>query len=194
MRPARVAALCAAALCLTSCAHKPRDGTPEQAHEHAWARWTLSASSSVNPDAQGRPAPLVVRLYALAARDAFDRATFFELYDHDRAVLGRSALARSVIVVRPGERIRFDEPLDAGTRSFAVVAAYQRIDTACWRAIVDVVPATSRVVEVAAAFDGEGISLKATAQRAPAPDEGAIWRFVKPLWQKLSQSLGGAGQ
>ncbi|MGG1944078.1 type VI secretion system lipoprotein TssJ [Trinickia sp. NRRL B-1857] len=195
MRHLRIAVPCAAAaLLLTSCAYTARDGTQEHAHEQAQAQWTLSASSSVNLDAHARPAPLVVRLYALSARDAFDRATFFELYDHDQAVLGRSALARSVIVLRPGERIRFVEPLDAGTRSLAVVAAYQRIDKAEWRAIVDVNPTASRFVAVAAAFDGERISLSATPQRVPARDEGAIWRFIKPLWQKLSQSMGRTGE
>lgn len=194
MRHLRIAMPCAAVLLLTSCAHSPRDRTVEDSHEQVRAKWTLSASSSVNPDANGQAAPLVVRLYALAARDAFDRATFFELYDHDQTVLGRSSLERRVIVLRPGERIRFDEPLAAGTRSLGVLAAYQRIDKADWRAIVDVTPSTSRVVEVEAAFDGEGLSLRANAQRAQAPDEGTIRRFFKPLRQMLSQSIGGADE
>jgi type VI secretion system protein VasD len=194
MRHWGIAVSCAAVLLLTACAHTPHDRTAANALEQAQAKWTLSATPSLNPDANGRASPLVLRLYALAARDAFDRATFFELYDHDGTVLGRSALARRVIVLRPGERIRFYEPLDADTRSLAVVAAYQRIDKADWRAIVDVTPSASGVVEVEAALDGEGVSLRANARPAPAPDEGAIRRFVKPLWQKLSQTIGGASE
>ncbi|WP_116141294.1 type VI secretion system lipoprotein TssJ [Trinickia diaoshuihuensis] len=188
MRHARIVLPCLGALWLTACAHWPR----ERSDDAVRARWTLSASSSVNPGAQGQSAPVLVRLYALAQRDAFDQATFFELYDHDQTVLGRSALARSVIVLRPGERIRLDEPLDARTRALAIVAAYRRIDTAHWRAIVDVDPSASRDVELAAVFAGDGVTVRRVPQAPPVDDDGLVGRFVKPLWKKLTDAIGAA--
>jgi type VI secretion system protein VasD len=175
-RPCIVASV-AMALLLPACAHEP----PPQAQAH----WTLTAASNLNADALGRPAPLVVRVYVLAARDAFDRATFFELYDHDRAVLGNSALERSVIVLKPGEHIRFALPLDSRARALGVLAAYQCIDTAQWRTIVGVDPSKPPTpIDVAARFDASGVTL-ALAPSAGNKKRSALWRFVRPLWEAL---------
>ncbi len=184
MTHARIAAPIAVALLLSSCAH----GLPQQAQ----SRWTLAATTTLNADAIERPAPLVVRIYVLSARDAFDRATFFELYDHDRAVLGQSALERSVLVLRPGEQLRFTRPLDSRARALAVLAAYQRIDTARWRAIVDVDPSQSpRNIDVGARFDASGVTLDVTPEGADDKNASVLWRLVRPLWKKLEGSIGG---
>jgi type VI secretion system protein VasD len=179
----RAVAQLAAMLLLASCARAPAG--PAQ------ARWTLTVSASVNADAHGQAAPLLVRLYALSARDAFDRATFFELYDHDRTVLGTSALERSVLVLKPGEHVRFVRPLDAATRAFAVVAAYRRIDSAKWRAVVDLDPAApARDVEIAASFDASAATLALKRANAAGRDTSAIGRWIEPIWKKLAGSIG----
>lgn len=182
----RIVGAVACALALASCASVPPD--------RAQARWTLSASSTVNTDALGRPAPLVVHLYALSACDAFNRATFFELYDRDRAVLGKAVLERRVLVLKPGERVRLVRPIDANTRAFAVVAAYQRIDAARWRAIVDISPSEPpRSVDLAASFGASGVALALTPERIDAHVASKLWRLVKPLWKKIAGSIGAIG-
>lgn len=183
MKRERVIVPVACALLLASCGHAPP--SPAQ------ARWTLTVSKSVNADADGEPAPLVVRLYALSARDAFDRATFFELYDHDRAVLGQAVLERSVLVLKPGERVRFDRPLEAGTRALAVVAAYQRIDSAKWRAVVDIDPdAPSRDLRIAASFGTSSVALALTTAHPTGHASSTVWKWIEPIWKKLSGSMG----
>lgn len=185
MMSGRVAGAIACALALASCTSAPPG--------RAQARWTLSASSTINADALGRPAPLVVRLYALSACDAFNRATFFELYDRDRAVLGKAALERRVLVLKPGERVRLTRPLDANTRAFAVVAAYQRIDSAQWRAIVDIAPsAPSGSVDIAASFGASAVTLKLTPEHVDGREASKLWRLIKPIWKKIAGSIGAA--
>ncbi len=184
----RIILAIAATLLLASCGHAPAG--PAQ------TRWTLTASPSVNADAHGRPAPLVVRLYALSARDAFDRATFFELYDRDRTVLEQTAVERRVLVLKPGEHLRLAVPLDARTRAFAVVAAYQRIDSATWRAVVDFDPTASSRDGVLAACFGASVAtleLKHPPQhprkRAGSGAQSAIGRWIEPIWKKLAGSM-----
>lgn len=93
----------------------------------------LDVADDVNPDASGRPSPIVVRVYQLADTEAFDRATFFDLYDRDRQVLGASLLARSEITLLPDTEKVVGQPLDPKTRVVAIVAAYRDIDHAQWR-------------------------------------------------------------
>ncbi|MGN6651739.1 type VI secretion system lipoprotein TssJ [Trinickia sp.] len=188
MTRARLASTIVSALLVASCASAPPVPAPPQ------ARWTLAAASSINADEHGRPAPLVVRLYALSARDAFDRATFFELYDHDRTVLGQAALERSVLVLKPGEHVRFVRPLPADTRAFAVVAAYQRIDSTKWRAVVDVAPTVPpHDVNIAASFGSSAATLTLTPECAAGDAGNAVWKWIKPIWKKMAGLIGATG-
>jgi len=49
---------------------------------------TLAVSPDVNPDANGRPSPVVVHVYQLRADGAFRRVEFFELMDDSVKALG----------------------------------------------------------------------------------------------------------
>ena len=51
-------------------------------------RLTLAATADSNPDATGRPSPVVVRVYQLKTDVAFKGAEFFALFDDDMKVLG----------------------------------------------------------------------------------------------------------
>lgn len=176
------AAAAAAIACLGGCA-----GATPKASE---TRFTLSASAALNPDAHGQSFPLLLRIYELAARDEFDRATFFELYDRDKDVLGRAALARTVMVIRPGEQLCFTHALDPKTRAVAIVAAYQRIDEARWRAVVDVSGAQTHALS--AKLDASAVELADVADSAPKAAAGMLARFVKPVWQALAGAFNGS--
>lgn len=100
----------------------------------------LVAAADVNPDIGGKPAPVVVRLYELAAETAFSNADFFQLHDDDAAVLGADLIARSEYILLPGETIMVSKALPAEVRFLGATAAYQAIEAASWRALT-LVPA-----------------------------------------------------
>lgn len=124
----------------------------------------LEASNDVNPDASGRPSPIVVRIYQLANAEAFDRAGFFELYDQDRQILGASLLARSEITLLPGAEKIIGQPLNPKTRVVAIVGAYRDIDHAEWRREFPVSGLASH---------GIAVDLRRTAIHAEAANAGA---------------------
>jgi type VI secretion system protein VasD len=109
----------------------------------------LVASEDVNPNLQGEPSPLFVRLYELRAESAFTNASFFQLYDDDSAALGGDLQERSDFVLRPGETEPFARNLKPETRFLGVMAAYQDIDRATWRALVPVPPEQTTAMTVA---------------------------------------------
>lgn len=109
----------------------------------------LVASEDVNPNLQGEPSPLVVRLYELKAETAFANAGFFQLYDDASTVLGGDLQDRSDFVLRPGETVSFTRNLNPETRFLGVVAAYQDLDKATWRTLMPVPPEETTTMTVA---------------------------------------------
>ena len=116
-------------LLLAGCAAKP----PEDVR----IRGSLSAVESVNPDALGRPSPIQIRIYQLAATDKFDSAEFFALADSAEATLGADLLGVESVMLTPGEVRPYDAEYDPATRYIGVVAGYREIHQAQWRDVVE---------------------------------------------------------
>jgi len=97
---------------------------------------TLTASADTNPDATGRPSPVVVRVYQLKTDAAFKGAEFFALYDDDQKVLGPEMISRDEYVLAPSERKTIDVAVSRDTRFVGAVAAFRDIRNAEWRGLV----------------------------------------------------------
>jgi type VI secretion system protein VasD len=95
---------------------------------------SLSASGDLNPDAQGRPSPVKVRVYQLRTSADFARVEYNAIF------AGTDSLAAAALLpeteLRPGETrsVTVEIPADAG--AIAVAAAY-RDPAARWRATLD---------------------------------------------------------
>lgn len=101
---------------------------------------TFAAAADVNPDASGRPSPISVRYYQLAATPAFDAADYFQLRDKETALLGPSLLDRQEMAIAPGASQKVAFAAKAGTTVIGVVASYRDIDRAQWRAEAPIAP------------------------------------------------------
>ena len=129
-RTALVAAACAAVLAITSCASAPKPPKP------ARTRLTVAAAPDSNPDANGRPSPVVVRVYQLKADTAFKGADFFALFDDEMKVLGPELIGRSEYTLAPSERRTMELDVSADARFVGIIAAYRDIRNAQWRTLV----------------------------------------------------------
>ena len=107
---------------------------------------TLAASADTNPDATGRPSPVVVRVYQLRTDGAFAGADFFALFDDDQKVLGPELISRDEFVLAPAERRTMDVTLSGETRYVGAVAAFRDIRNAQWRVLV---PASKSALNLA---------------------------------------------
>ena len=128
-RRATVLAGAAVALVVTvACASAP----PKPSN----TRLTFAAVADTNPDANGRPSPVVVRIYQLRADTAFGAAEFFALYDDEMKALGPELIARDELVLSPAERRTVELPVSSEARFVGVIAAYRDIRNAQWRLVV----------------------------------------------------------
>lgn len=94
---------------------------------------TIEASAKLNPSVNGRPSPLLLRVYELRSNAVFGTADFMALYQSDQATLAADLVARDEFMLQPGERRPYAKTLGGETRFVAVFAAYRNLERAVWR-------------------------------------------------------------
>lgn len=112
---------------LAACASKP----PEDVS----LTGSIQTVADVNPDALGRPSPLQIKVFQLAATEKFEQADYFELADAGEATLGADLLGVQAVMMAPGETRPYEGEFDPQTRFIGVIAGYRDIHQAKWRAI-----------------------------------------------------------
>jgi len=101
---------------------------------------TLSGSDQLNPDLNGRPSPIVVRLFELKHPVAFENADFFSLYERARESLAPDLVASEELELRPGETLSLKLSVKEGSRYVGILAAYRDLPETRWRHTVPVTP------------------------------------------------------
>ncbi len=96
----------------------------------------IKAVADLNPDAAGRPSPVVVRVYELKTLSVFESADFYALYDDETATLGPDLIAREELIIRPGDEIGYNKRADPMARYLGVIAAFRDLENARWRSFV----------------------------------------------------------
>jgi type VI secretion system protein VasD len=96
---------------------------------------SVTVGADVNPDLNGKAAPVVVRIYQLKDDAAFTAADFFALYDKEQMTLGPALIERREFELAPGEQRSFDYPVPNDARFIGAIAAFRDIRNAQWRAV-----------------------------------------------------------
>lgn len=109
---------------------------PPDAPKATPASMTLAAAADVNPNASGRPSPVVVRIYQLRADSAFAAADFLALFDQEAQTLGPELITRDEYVLAPSEQRTLDISVAPDTRFIGALAAFRDFRSAQWRALV----------------------------------------------------------
>ena len=115
----------------------------------------LSASDQVNPDLNGRPSPIVVRLFELRHPVAFESADFFSLYERAAKSLAPDLVASEELQLRPGEIRELKLSVQSQSRYVGILAAYRDLPETRWRYTVPVI--TAGVTHIDLVLDQAGI-------------------------------------
>lgn len=94
---------------------------------------SLIADDQLNPDLNGRPSPVVVRLFELKHPVAFENADFFSLYERARETLAPDLVFSEELELRPGETVELKLAITGGGRYVGVLAAYRDLPHSQWR-------------------------------------------------------------
>ena len=115
----------------------------------------LTASDQLNPDLNGRPSPIVVRLFELKHPVAFENADFFSLYERAKESLVPDMVATEELELRPGETVELKLSVEEGSRYVGVLAAYRDLPDTKWRYTLQVTP--MEVTDADLTLDQSGI-------------------------------------
>lgn len=97
---------------------------------------SLDGSDKLNPDLNGRPSPIVIRLIELKHPVAFENADFFSLYQRPKEVLSPDLVIQEELELRPGEQRALKLFVQEGSRYVGVLAAYRDLPESNWRFVI----------------------------------------------------------
>lgn len=101
---------------------------------------SIEASPHLNPNSEGRPSPVVVRIYELNDISTFENADFFSLYDAESESLGKFIVFKQELEIKPGQTMKLERNAKQEARYLAILAAYRDLDNSRWRGSVELVP------------------------------------------------------
>jgi type VI secretion system protein VasD len=101
----------------------------------ASAKAKITAAADVNPNAEGRPSPIHVRIFQLKEDGAFMNADFWSLVDKEQDTLGPSLVQRLEQDLAPGETREFELKIAPDARVLAVMAEFADYRNAQWRVV-----------------------------------------------------------
>ncbi len=97
---------------------------------------SLQGSDRLNPDLNGRPSPIVIRLLELKHPVAFENADFFSLYQRPKEALSPDLVIQEELELRPGEQRDLKLFVQENSRYVGVLAAYRDLPESSWRFVI----------------------------------------------------------
>lgn len=109
---------------------------------------SIEASPHLNPNSEGRPSPVVLRIYELNEVSAFDNSDFFSLYDTEAETLGKFIVFKQELEIKPGQTLKLERNAKDEARYLAVLAAYRDLDNSRWRGSLKLEPHTKSTIMI----------------------------------------------
>jgi len=97
----------------------------------------LQADEYTNPNENGDPSPVVVRVYQLKEVTAFQNAEYFDLADNDTKVLGGDLIGVQEYEMTPGKSQDYNRDVSSEATHIGVVASFRDIENAQWRDTIE---------------------------------------------------------
>jgi len=101
---------------------------------------TVVGGPALNPNTEGRPSPVVVRIFDLAASRNFDAADYQALFEQPNGLLKQDVVAQEELLLRPGEIQERSRSLSPQVHALGIAAAFRDLDHAVWRLAIPLRP------------------------------------------------------
>jgi type VI secretion system protein VasD len=127
---------CAVAEFLGVASKKPAkdEKDAEKPPENARLELVATASPLINPDLDGRPSPMVLRVYLLTSQEKFKQADFGQLFEAPEKALDATLLKTQDVILTPGGVKEATIKLPPDTLAVGLVGAFRQYEKAKWRA------------------------------------------------------------
>ncbi|WP_448213880.1 type VI secretion system lipoprotein TssJ [Colwellia sp. MEBiC06753] len=98
----------------------------------------ITASDSINPDIQGQPSPVLVRVYQLANNVNFENATYDSLFQSNQNTLGGEYISLNEYLIHPDSKNNVELQISENAKYIGVAVGYRSVEMVTWRTIVKV--------------------------------------------------------
>ncbi|MCI2283413.1 type VI secretion system lipoprotein TssJ [Colwellia sp. MSW7] len=124
--------LCIVSLCLflTACSSTTENNVD--------FRYLISAASDINPDIEGKPSSVIVRVYQLTNKINFENANYNELFESNHNALGTEFITLNEYFVDPDSKNDVDLKISENAKFIGVVVGYRSVDMVTWRTVMKV--------------------------------------------------------
>ena len=95
----------------------------------------MSTTANLNLNEQSEPLPVMVNIYQLSERKAFDAASFSDLWKRDLTTLGDSLLTKESLTLNPASQKQLVFERHPQTRFVGVMAVFRKPEDEAWRDI-----------------------------------------------------------
>jgi type VI secretion system protein VasD len=151
----KITMIIALVILLVGCGSDPVKPPPEVPPTAIDAQ--IIASCQVNPDVNGRPSPIVTRLYELKNLGKFDGADFYKLFEDYASLLSSDLIASEQFNLHPGETKIIKHVVSPETKFIAVTAAYRDLNQSVWRNSIAI--ETAKTTQFKIMLDQLGINI-----------------------------------
>jgi type VI secretion system protein VasD len=126
--------------CSLHACRKKTPPPPPPSPEPARIVLEIQASGDINPNDEGRPSPVVLKIYQLRSAKKFLDADFHGLFQEDQSLLKKDFIQSEEIVVAPnGKQTLFFEP-HSEAACIGILAAFRHFQDSEWRCSAMVIP------------------------------------------------------
>ena len=143
---------------LTGCGMFKKKKKPPPPPEPTRVVLEFEASGDINPNGEGRPSPLGIRIYQLKFYSAFGKADFFSLYDNDEQVLGRELLKKQEILLKPNEKRTVFFEAEDDTQTVGLMGTFMDYENVQWKAAAGIQANKTTVINVT--INSAGITVR----------------------------------
>ncbi|MCK4608334.1 MAG: type VI secretion system lipoprotein TssJ, partial [Gammaproteobacteria bacterium] len=107
----------------------------------------INAAANLNQDQAGKSLPIQVKIYQLRDKNAFQQATFRQLWQDDQAVLNKDILDKQQLTVKPNSKKTTVLKRNKDCRYVGVIAIFRRPQADAWRALY-IIPDNLSIVDL----------------------------------------------
>jgi len=141
---------------LLACGHKQPPPPPPPCEEPEPVKLLVRASERLNSGEKGESLPTTFRIYQLKDDDKIGQASFEDLLDRDKEVLGDQILAAQELTVGPNEQLTPPMSREPKAAFVAVVALFRRPAGSSWRVVKQLPPPDPQHCHIPAADRDKG--------------------------------------
>lgn len=134
---------------LAACAGAPPPAPPEPTVVEV----RISADDGINLGSAGDGLPIPVRLYRMSASEAFDAASYEQIYKQEMPTLGPYLVGVTEFVLFPGQSEVITRRFNERERHFGIVASYKN-GVPNWRASTSIPPNETTTLLIRLGADG----------------------------------------